>query len=617
MKRVRNEASSADASSSFGPRGLHQKHKIITGVLHADDEPSGMPQSELATLLVREWAWGNISTPMVQKVAAAAHADGCKHKDVEPLASLGTWGMYPNNTHRDLLYKLQAPIAPPALADIKMWLKLPFMQSAEVKQKFLMPHALFAQIYEYDQNLFEQVFMGGDKMKVVKFWDEISTTRRYTDCNIKTRPDHTTRCIPLGLHGDGVTVTGVGRSWGKQADVYSWTSLLTQGAAKATNFLIWACYTQNISLIDGKETMDEFWDTLVWSLKALERGQWPSHDKNGTKIAGGRTGPLAGGYYATMWTLQGDLDYFAKNLHLENCNSHTPCMLCEANTTDTPWTAVNPDSAEWMTALWSSDDWGPAHVSVPPIFDLPDVGLHAICPDWMHCKHLGVDQYLFGSVLMLLTHQVGGSRILDGEPAANLAKIWKDIQPTNGTFSDLRLSMYVPTAEHFPVLKGRAAEIRNFGTPLLKVWEKYMDTSNQQHRQVRLALMASIECERILDSTVDHFVLAGDHALGFRKSCFDLAALISGLGHFYHSRGVFLFHITVKTHYLMHFGLSCTELSPRVGWCYSGEDMMGRVKTLVQASCRGTAPQKLMPKLLQKYSIGLSFYLMTPACWWV
>ena len=67
----------------------------------------------------------------------------------------------------------------------------------------------------------------------------------------------------------------------------------------------------------------------------------------------------------------------------------------------------------------------------------------------------------------------------------------------------------------------------------------------------------------------------------------------------------------------MHFGLSCSELSPRVGWCYSGEDMMGRIKTLVQASCRGTAPQKLMPKMLLKYSIGLSYALMPPTTWWV
>jgi hypothetical protein len=144
-----------------------------------------------------------------------------------------------------------------------------------------------------------------------------------------------------------------------------------------------------------------------------------------------------------------------------------------------------------------------------------------------------------------------------------------------------------------------------------------MDRSNLQHRQIRLALIASVELERILDGNSHRFVLAGAEAASFRKHCFDLTALVSGLGHFYHGRGVFLFHFTIKMHYLMHFGLSCTELSPRVGWCYSGEDMMGRIKTLVQASCRGTAPQKLMPKVLLKYSIGLSYALMSPANWWV
>ena len=235
----------------------------------------------------------------------------------------------------------------------------------------------------------------------------------------------------------------------------------------------------------------------------------------------------------------------------------------------------------------------------------------------MHTKHLGVDQYFYGSVLMLLTHEVNGVRMLDGPPEQNLTTLWQDMKQAPGTFGDLRLSMFVPDAKHFPVLKGRAAEIRNFGPPLLAAWEKYMNPRNQQHRQIRLALIASVELERILDRNADRFVLAGDEAALFRKHCFDLAALISGIGHVYHSRGVFLFHFTVKTHYLMHFGLSCTELSPRVGWCYSGEDMMGRVKVLVQASCRGTSPQKLMPKMLQKYSIGLSYALMSPACWWV
>ena len=183
-----------------------------------------------------------------------------------------------------------------------------------------------------------------------------------------------------------------------------------------------------------------------------------------------------------------------------------------------------------MTSLWSSDDWVPAHPSVPAIFDLPDVDLHSISPDWMHTKHLGVDQYLFGSVLMLLTHNVDGGRMLTGSPQENLAAVWNDIKSTRGTFSDLRLSMFVPAPEHFPCLKGRAAEVRNFGPPPCLKYGKMMDRRNQQHRQIRLALIASVELERILDRNSDRFVLAGAEAASFRKHCFDLAALVSGLG---------------------------------------------------------------------------------------
>ena len=614
MKRSRAEPSSS--SSGFGPKGLHQKMQLQMAVMNTG-EPEG--QSHLARLLINEWAWGNLSSPVFQKIASAAEADGATHKDVKTLASLGAHGLYPGNTHRDLLRKLATPIVPSALMDYTMWIKLPFLKTAQVNQKILLPHALFSHIYTHDQGLFEEVFMGGDKKRVSEFWDQIGTTERYHTTHIKIKPNHKTHCIPLGLHGDGVTVTGVGRSWGKQADAYSWTSLLASGPAKSVNFLVWACYQQCISVADDKATMDQFWDLLTWSFGCLERGQWPSRDMHGAEISGGPRGPLAGGYFATLWTLKGDLDYFSKCIKLESAQSKTPCFLCKCNQSTIPWTAVDPATAEWMNNIWAGDeDWVAAHLSIPSIFDLPDVGLHSVSPDWMHTKHLGTDQYLYGSVLMLLTHTIDGSRMMPATPSQNLAALWAEMKPAcRSSFSDLRLSMFVPAAEHFPVLKGRAAEIRHFGTPLLHAWEKYMNKANRQHRQIRLALQASVTLEQILDANEDRFVLAGDSAVAFRKGCFDLATLISGLSQFFHGRGIFLFHFTIKTHYLLHFGLSCTEFSPRVGWCYSGEDMMGRIKVLVQGSCRGAAPQRLMSKVLTKYSVGLSYQLMTPTRWWV
>jgi hypothetical protein len=32
--------------------------------------------------------------------------------------------------------------------------------------------------------------------------------------------------------------------------------------------------------------------------------------------------------------------------------------------------------------------------------------VHTICPDWMHCKHLGFDQYLYGSVASILCRDI-------------------------------------------------------------------------------------------------------------------------------------------------------------------------------------------------------------------
>ena len=42
-----------------------------------------------------------------------------------------------------------------------------------------------------------------------------------------------TRSPPLRIHGDGVTLTGVGGNWNKSVDVVSWASLLASGATRS------------------------------------------------------------------------------------------------------------------------------------------------------------------------------------------------------------------------------------------------------------------------------------------------------------------------------------------------------------------------------------------------
>lgn len=51
-------------------------------------------------------------------------------------------------------------------------------------------------------------------------------------------------------------------------------------------------------------------------------------------------------------------------------------------------------------------------------------------------------------------------------------------------------------------------------------------------------------------------------------------------------------------------------MNPRMAWCYAGEDMMGKVKGIVQASHRGAKAYQIPPKVMSKYvrALGLGMH---------
>ena len=144
---------------------------------------------------------------------------------------------------------------------------------------------------------------------------------------------------------------------------------------------------------------------------------------------------------------------------------------------------------------------------------------------------------------------------------------------TPSRYQNIKLSM-ISKAGEFPELKGRAAEIRHLGKPLLAVWNKHFHAGNREHRLVRLALQASVGIEDVLDVAQGDFVLGDAAGNALLEHCFNLMALITSLGNFYHPRHIKLFHYTIKCHYILHLGLMAKELNPRLGWCYAGEDWM-------------------------------------------
>ena len=67
----------------------------------------------------------------------------------------------------------------------------------------------------------------------------------------------------------------------------------------------------------------------------------------------------------------------------------------------------------------------------------------------------------------------------------------------------------------------------------------------------------------------------------------------------------------MKNHYLCHSGLDSakTGLSPRLAFCFEGEDFMSVVKSLCMGSNRGLESAKLTEKVIPKYLLGLDLVL--------
>ena len=63
---------------------------------------------------------------------------------------------------------------------------------------------------------------------------------------LRVRPGWNRWCVPLGLHGDGVSVVNVRGSVSKTIDVLSWSSLLSSGPTSFTSYLVYFAFTHTV-----------------------------------------------------------------------------------------------------------------------------------------------------------------------------------------------------------------------------------------------------------------------------------------------------------------------------------------------------------------------------------
>lgn len=339
-------------------------------------------------------------------------------QDLDLVASLGAEGKYPNNINKELMAKLGGiNISEPLQVDMPM-----LTRSKEFRiqnhQKLLLPHTVFSDLYNnYPAAWRDRVLPSTAKLN--EFWREMEDSPALANHPVKQIPNWQSRAIPISIHTDAVPVTGVGKTWGKSVDVYSWCSLLGRGSTLEFNFYIWSIFSKLVCTMNLFSTKKKFWRIFVWSLQTLLDGRWPTHDWNGNLLTDPisilRAGtPLAGRlgehFVAVVWLIRGDLDAFNKEYMLPNSgrNDH-PCCFCPGNASAFMNAfEFREGLCKWLPKIYTKANWIYSQFCKHLLFTTTALGvtiLH-VSADWMHNKNLGTDQYFYGSVMFMLCYNV-------------------------------------------------------------------------------------------------------------------------------------------------------------------------------------------------------------------
>ena len=465
-------------------------------------------ESALANFLLKEYAWGAMSPQLVQKIADFAMTD-LKHalatggflKDLDTLSKLGGAGKQSNNMHRDIMQFQSCSNLPSGLE-----VQMPFKDVGLQLQEVMLPHEMFAAVYhKYPQSWQKVIMPNAEKLEF--FWEAQENHPNMNGNPIRERLDLSTKCVPIAFHGDEVPITGKGKCWCKSMLTFEWCSLLGSGVTCDRMFWVWGAFDKMIDddLVAG--TMVHFWKVLSWSFFWLQQGKWPTADWHGNtypvdSVEGQKAGKhLADGYYATLWSVIGDLDYLSKTLGLPRSTSHNPCCLCKCTLNGELSWKNNSTDAPWLGAMWTPLEWIAWDQKAKcELFSIPGVSSQTVALDWMRNKYLGIDQYQYGSVLYVLCYMV----LLD-QPKQNLATCWAHIKEfyrshkTSNRYQSIsKLSMFVRKGGTIK-LRGKAGELRGLGPALLDLWQSHMNPALAIHSKVHLMLKLNLKLENLLE----------------------------------------------------------------------------------------------------------------------
>jgi hypothetical protein len=349
---------------------------------------------------------------------------------------------------------------------------------------------------------------------------------------------------------------------------------------------------------------------MKWSFDALLEGRYPARDPDGREFAPGSrwdrrkgTPILRDGLRAVIWTVSGDLDFYANTLELPHYSRDAFCWLCRADRQDRPWSDMRAQ-ATWRRSQLTPREMQREPASTHPLFAIDGVTTRSLCIDFMHTFDLGVSGHCVANCLHTMVY-FPGSRPLEafaalwGRMQALFGEMGLEHRPTAMALKNIA-NTRAPFAE-YPALTGiSAAETRH----LVRV----------VHRLAEDRVAPGSEPDALRARLMRHLVDIYNHIERDEYYVRDPAALMASTDQFLQcyatlarlamDAGKHLWSLVPKHHFAWHVAQQAAFENPRMAWCYSGEDFCGRTAKLGHMGLTGKPMHDITAAVVPKWRLG-------------
>ena len=108
------------------------------------------------------------------------------------------------------------------------------------------------------------------------------------------------------------------------------------------------------------------------------------------------------------------------------------------------------------------------------------------------------------------------------------------------------------TTKSAPKLQGRAAEIKDMGPVMVKLWQKYGNMKLEVHRKIMIVLEGSVHCDETLADHPSDYVLPDEAADDLIATSHIYLSTWYEVSQHCKDDDVPLFGMTAKAHFLQH-----------------------------------------------------------------